>query len=227
MFSEDAIARFAVQFLPFVVAVVFHEYAHGFIAHRWGDDTAKEQGRLTLNPLPHVDPIGTVVLPAMMMLAQTSFMFGWAKPVPIDPTRFRKYRPGLFFVSIAGVCMNFMLAVFSAAIVCALHLWIPKDFYLQEPLIQMSMVSIYINYALGIFNLIPIPPLDGSKVIQSFLSYNATQKYESIAQYGTIILMMLAISGSLSILWPPISFMGDITLELMAMLFSSISGVSL
>jgi Zn-dependent protease len=220
MFTEESIARFSIQFLPFVVAVVFHEYAHGWVANRWGDKTAEEQGRLTLNPAVHVDPIGTIALPVILMLAQSSVFFGWAKPVPIDPSRFRKFRPGLFFVSIAGVSMNFLLAVLSAAIVCALHLWMPQDFYLQEPLIQMAMVSIYINYALGLFNLIPIPPLDGSKVIESILPYEAARKYEQISQYGMMILMVLALTGGLAILWPPIKFMGDLTLSLMAMLFS-------
>ncbi len=223
--GEDSIQRFAVQFVPFVMAVVFHEYAHGFVAHKWGDDTAKENGRLTLNPIPHIDPIGTIALPLLLMLMPSSIFFGWAKPVPIDANRFRKFRPGLFFVSIAGVGMNFILAVLSAAAVVALHLWVPDTFYLKEPLTQMSLFSIYINYALGLFNLIPLPPLDGSKVVESVLPFNAMQKYESIARYGMVILMVAALSGGLSILWPPIKFMGDTTLQLMAVLFSIPAGV--
>src|SRR5690349_5324321 len=100
------IQRLAIQFVPFLMAVVFHEFAHGFVAHTWGDDTAKDSGRLTLNPTPHMDLFGTLIFPIIFMLSGSSVLFGWAKPVPINPTRFRKYRPGLFWVSCAGVLMN-------------------------------------------------------------------------------------------------------------------------
>lgn len=209
----------SVQFVPFVMAVVFHEYAHGFIASRWGDKTAKEQGRLTLNPLPHVDPLGTLVFPILMMLSGTHFLFGWAKPVPIDPRRFRKLRPGLFWVSFAGPGMNFLLAVLSAAAFCSIQRWMPQDFYLFEPLITMCYVSITLNYALGIFNLIPIPPLDGSKVIESVLPLEMARKYESISRYGMLILMALLFTGALNVIGTPIRFAANLTLGLMAHAF--------
>src|SRR6185437_16844973 len=170
----------SVQLVPFIMAVVFHEYAHGFIANRWGDTTAKDRGRLTLNPIPHMDPIGTVLFPLINMVSGMNILFGWAKPVPIDPRRFKNYRMGLFFVSLAGPAMNVLLAVLSAAFLCAMVRWANKDLYLFDPLVMMAQVSITLNFALAIFNLIPLPPLDGSKMIESFLSPKATMKYESL-----------------------------------------------
>src|SRR3954470_13356393 len=102
----ENIQSLSIQFVPFVMAVVFHEYAHGFIANRWGDNTAKAAGRLTLNPVPHIDVLGTLIFPIVNMLSGMSLLFGWARPVPINPSRFRKYRAGLFWVSIAGPGMN-------------------------------------------------------------------------------------------------------------------------
>lgn len=209
----------AVQFVPFVMAVVFHEYAHGFMANRWGDNTAKTEGRLTLNPIPHMDPIGTVLFPLINMLSGMNLLFGWAKPVPINPNRFKKYRSGLFWVSLAGPGMNFLLACISAAAFCAIRAWVPKDFYLYEPLEAMSYVSVSLNYALGIFNLIPLPPLDGSKIIEAFLPYEAARKYESIAQYSFFILMALLLTGAFSVLGYPIRLLTNLTLYGMAVLF--------
>jgi len=213
------IQMLSVQFVPFVMAVVFHEYAHGFIASRWGDGTAKENGRLTLNPLPHVDPLGTLVFPILMMLSGTHILFGWAKPVPIDPRRFRKLRSGLFWVSFAGPGMNFILAALSAAAFCSIQRWVPQDFYLFEPLITMCYVSITLNYALGIFNLIPLPPLDGSKIIESFLPLKLARKYESLSRYGMLILIALLFTGALSVIGAPIRIASNLTLGLMAHAF--------
>ena len=217
-FAEN-LQRLAIQFPPFVIAVVFHEYAHGLVSNIWGDTTAKDAGRLTLNPLPHIDPVGTLLFPIINMASGMNILFGWAKPVPIDPRRFRKYRPGLFWVSIAGVSMNFLLAIISAFIYAAIKLWMPEDFYLYEPLSAMAIVSVQLNYALGIFNLIPLPPLDGSKVIQSFLPLRAAQQYEKIARYSFFILMALLISGAFAVLRYPIRFCTGATLYLVERLF--------
>lgn len=210
----------SIQLVPFIMAVVFHEYAHGFVANRWGDTTAKDAGRLTLNPVPHMDPIGTVLFPLINMLTGMNILFGWARPVPIDPRKFRKYRPGLFWVSLAGPGMNFILAILSAAIFCAIQVWVSPEFYLFEPLTRMAGVSVTLNYALGIFNLIPLPPLDGSKMIESFLSYNATRKYEQLARYSFFILMALLLTGAISVLRYPIMFCSNLTLFGMARLFN-------
>ena len=138
MFEFD-LSRLAIMFVPFMMAVVFHEFAHGYVANRWGDTTAKDQGRMTLNPLPHVDPVGTVFLPLLMMATGVPLLLGWAKPVPINPSRFHKYRPGLFWVSFAGPLMNFILAFVSAFAHFLVVYFMPSDFYLYEPLIDTTM----------------------------------------------------------------------------------------
>ena len=215
----ERIQVLCIQFVPFMMAVVFHEFAHGYVAHKWGDQTAKVNGRLTLNLIPHIDVFGTVLFPIINMLTGMNILFGWAKPVPINPTRFRKYRLGLFWVSLAGPGMNFLLAILSAFAFCALQAWVPQSFYLHEPLSAMAFVSVTLNYSLGIFNLIPLPPLDGSKIVESFLSYEATRKYEALAQYSFYILMALLLSGALSILSFPIRFMSRLTLGIVGQLF--------
>jgi Zn-dependent protease len=214
-----SIQTLSIQFVPFIMAVVFHEYAHGYVANRWGDKTAEDAGRLTLNPVPHIDPIGTLLFPMINMLTGMNLLFGWAKPVPINPNRFRKYRPALFWVSLAGPGMNFILATLSAAAFCAILRFMPPTFYLFEPLAKMTQSSVVLNFALGIFNLVPLPPLDGSKIVESFLSLEATRKYEQLAQYSFFILMALLISGAFSILEYPIRMSSGLTLVLMGRLF--------
>jgi len=209
----------SVQLVPFIMAVVFHEFAHGFVANRCGDNTAKAAGRLTLNPLPHLDPIGTVLFPLINMLSGMNLLFGWARPVPIDPRLFKNYRSGLFWVAFAGPGMNFILAIVSSLAFVAIRLWVPETFYYHEPLASMALISVSLNYALGIFNLIPLPPLDGSKIIQSFLPHPLAMKYESLAQFSFFILMALLLTGAFAILSYPIRFLTDLTITLAALLF--------
>lgn len=216
---SDRLHLMTIQIVPFIMAVVFHEFAHGFVAHRWGDNTAKDAGRLTLNPLPHMDPIGTVLFPLINMLSGMNILFGWARPVPINPRQFTKYRSGLFWVSFAGPGMNFLLAFISAAGFCALQLWSSPEFYLFEPLTAMAYVSVSLNYALGIFNLIPLPPLDGSKIVESFLPYRLAVRYESLAKYSFLILLGLLWAGAFTVLSYPIRLFTNLTLYLMATLF--------
>ncbi len=221
----ERIQMVSIQLVPFILAVVFHEFAHGFIAYRWGDHTAKDQGRLTLNPIPHLDPIGTVLFPLINMVSGVHFLFGWAKPVPINPNRFKKYRHGLFWVSIAGPLMNFILALISTVLVFAILTWVPNTFYLYEPLIKMATISVSLNYTLGIFNLIPLPPLDGSKIIQAFMPFEMARKYESIARYSFLILIGLFIMPSviqtraMAILSFPIHFFTESTILVVGHLF--------
>lgn len=220
MFSfQDRLQLFLIQIVPFIMAVVFHEFAHGWMANRWGDPTAKASGRLTLNPLPHLDILGTLIFPAINMISGINLLIGWAKPVPINPNRFTQYRKGLFWVSLAGPGMNFLLAIASTFIFCILHAWVPRNFYLHEPFINMAYVSISLNYFLGVFNLVPLPPLDGSKVVESFLSYEATRKYEALAQYSFYILMALLLTGALSVLSVPVRFLTDFSIRWIGALF--------
>ena len=125
---QDGIQRLGYQFVPFLLAIVGHEFGHGLMAYFWGDHTAKENDRLTLNPIPHLDMVGTVIFPIINMLSGINLLIGWAKPVPIDPRRFRNYRPGLFWVAFAGPLANFIMAFFCALGFYSLQRFAPQSF---------------------------------------------------------------------------------------------------
>lgn len=215
------------QMIPFLMAIVFHEVAHAFVARRHGDDTAKNLGRLTLNPIPHLDPIGTILFPVINMLTGINLLFGWAKPVPINYNKLKPYRRGLFLVSLAGPASNVVLAMLSALFWVSFTAFVPHDFYLFEPLKGMSEVAISINYALAVFNLIPLPPLDGSKMVESFLSYEATRKYEKLQAYSFFILIGLLWSGGLNILAKPITYLSQFSIMLWLGIFGKLGLISL
>lgn len=178
------ILGYALRFLLILPAIVMHEVAHGFVANMLGDPTAKRAGRLTLNPVKHIDPFGTLLLPAMLLLASGGSMaFGYAKPVPVNPGFFRNYRTGFFLTAIAGPGTNLLLAAIAALFV---------------RLLGGEGLAAYIFYSFGLmnlvlmfFNLIPIPPLDGSRVIPLFLSDSAMRTYAQAERYGFGILLLL------------------------------------
>lgn len=170
-------------------SIVIHEIAHGSVALHLGDPTAKEAGRLTLNPLKHIDPVGTIFLPLILLILTSGQgpVFGWAKPVPINPYNFRDKKWGIFKVSIAGPAMNFLLAVIFGLSI--------RFFALPEPLlILFSIITIY-NFAWGIFNLVPFPPLDGSWILFSFLSERFSNVKFFLQQYGFFILLFFIFFG--------------------------------
>jgi Zn-dependent protease len=177
-----------------IIGVIFHEYAHGYIAYRMGDTTAKQAGRLTLDPTAHVDPIGTLLLPGflflMTLLGRGSFIIGWAKPVPINPFLFRKPR-GIIWVSLAGITANLIIAAVFLGIVRILVLF--EGGTVLDRVIWTCVYIAYINIVLCIFNLIPIPPLDGSRILAYFLPANARRAYMSIEPYGFLIILLLVI----------------------------------
>ncbi|MBA2566167.1 MAG: site-2 protease family protein [Gemmatimonadetes bacterium] len=169
-------------------SVVVHEYAHGYVANRWGDPTAAFMGRLTLNPLPHIDPIGSVLVPAVLLLGG-SFIFGWAKPVPVNPDNYRNRRWGDVTVSLAGPASNLLLALlFTVLWIVSLRL-IGYDPALE----QVFRTAMILNLILAFFNLLPIPPLDGSHVLANFLPRPLAYRYLSLARYGFLILMLLLV----------------------------------
>jgi Zn-dependent protease len=215
---QEGLQRLGYQFVPFLLAVVGHEFGHGLMAYYWGDHTAKDDGRLTLNPIPHLDMVGTIIFPIINMLSGLNILIGWAKPVPIDPRRFRKYRPGLFWVALAGPIANFIMAFFCALSLCLTIRFAPEDFIFLKEFSTMFQMGVYLNFGLGVFNLIPLPPLDGSKVIESFLSYPQMQQYEKLGRYSFFILMALMLTGALRYLSPPIMMMSQLTLNLAAMI---------
>ena len=196
-----------------MIAVILHEVAHGWVAYKWGDPTAKLAGRLTLNPMPHIDPIGTLILPAMFIILGSPIVFGWAKPVPINPANFRDLRKGTFFTSIAGVFMNLSLAVlFGALYRLAYSLSDTVDPFVARsimyPFIIFCAKSVLINLVLALFNIIPIPPLDGSKAVMSFLSFKYWEIFYRYEVYGFFVITILLFTGVLGrIIYPPLIFL--------------------
>ena len=212
MFSGD-IGGIVLAIPALMIAVILHEVAHGYAAYKMGDPTAKEMGRLTLNPIPHIDPFGTIIFPAILMLVGSPILFGWAKPVPIDPSRFRDLRKGMFIVSIAGVLANFSLAVFFGLINRLLRELIPvvpSEMFntLIEPLLIFTTQSVSINLILGLFNAIPIPPLDGSRALMSFISYKYWELFYRYEMYGFLLITVLLFTGVIQqIIIPPYYFL--------------------
>jgi Zn-dependent protease len=195
--------------LPLLLAMVLHEYAHGWVAEKFGDPTAKLQGRLTMNPLAHIDPFGTVILPLICLVLPGSFLLGWAKPVPIDSRRLRNPRRDMALVAAAGPGMNLGLAV-ASALLLALLLTLEPTLSLREtsgggsasslvtamvlrPIAVMALYSVIINVFLALFNLIPIPPLDGGRVLTSLLPARPAMALARLEPYGMLILVGLLV----------------------------------
>lgn len=177
-------------------SVIVHEVAHGYIALLNGDATAKLYGRLTLNPLPHIDPVGTILVPAILFISQSGILFGWAKPVPVNPMNFRNYQTGEFSVSAAGPLSNFMLAVVFAQLLP----WAGNN----EGVGLLCYYGVIINLFLMLFNLIPIPPLDGSKIVMTVLPRSLQQLYAQLEPVGFLLILILLYSGFYSVLIMPI-----------------------
>jgi len=202
--------KFILWFPPFLVALVFHEWGHARMAKYWGDPTGEQMGRLTLNPVPHIDVMGTLLLPGIMLMSNAGFLFGWAKPVDYDPARFKKFRIGLFWVASAGPLMNFVLAVVSAfaLVIASMNYGMFKGGEyegLYTNILTMCNISVLLNLFLGVFNLLPIPPLDGSKIVESFLKYETYRKYMKLRKYSFFIFLVLYFSGFFGALFAPIN----------------------
>lgn len=182
-------------------AIVLHEIAHGYVAYRLGDPTAKQAHRLTLNPLAHIDPIGSVILPLFLMLVRSPVLFGWAKPVPFNPGYFRDPYRGIMLVGAAGPAMNFILALLSAGL---LRMIGP----MPEILLNFLAFMCVTNVILGVFNLIPIPPLDGSRVVIGFLPRDLVPGYLALERFGFIVIFVLLWLGALDrVIYPVAGFL--------------------
>ncbi len=196
-------------------AITIHEAAHGWAANKLGDPTAYNLGRVTLNPIPHIDPIGTIILPIFMMLTQFPF-FGWAKPVPVNPLNLRNPRRDNLWISAAGPISNFTAAFGFFILIRIVKAVSPQAFYVTtslsggpqpvQGLILVLYLGMVINTFLAVFNLIPIPPLDGSGVLMGFLSDQAAEKYDKIRPYGFFIILGLLFMGFLDLIFGPIQF---------------------
>ncbi len=190
MAMESFIYNLAVGLPGFLLAIVAHEAAHAYFALRFGDNTAQMAGRLNLNPVVHFDLVGTVLLP-LVGAAFGGIMFGWAKPVPINPTRFKNVKSGIFWVSFAGPLANLLLALISALLFAFLYTKIDDSFFFHKPFAEMLRKSILINIVLATFNLIPFPPLDGSKMVSTLLDYETARKYEELQKFSLLFIMII------------------------------------
>ncbi|MGW8192623.1 MAG: site-2 protease family protein [Desulforhopalus sp.] len=197
---------------PLLLALTFHEFAHGAVAYRLGDPTAKDAGRLTLNPLNHLDPLGTI--------AFFFIKFGWAKPVPVNPVYFRNPKKDMLWVALAGPLTNLALALISAVLtktvwhVASTIPYSPMAEAVLVPVNAMLIASVWINLVLGIFNFLPIPPLDGSRIITGLLPDKMATSYLQLERYGFIIILILAFSGMLSrVILPVINFANGLLLS--------------
>jgi len=200
--------------LILIMSVVIHEVSHGFMAEYFGDKTARHSGRLTLNPIPHLDLFGSIILPAVLILSNAGFLFGWAKPVPYNPDNLSNKRWGTLWVALAGVLANFSIAVIFGTIIRVAPYIFP-EVVLSAGFYVITSTIVLINLALGIFNLIPIPPLDGSKILLAFLPEQISSFILEYEQYSFILLLIFII------------YFSDRLYPLLEVLFSVTTGLAL
>ncbi|MBN1114465.1 MAG: site-2 protease family protein [Oligoflexia bacterium] len=197
---EETFKRVAISILPFFFSLCFHEYAHAWTANRLGDPTAKYAGRLTLNPRVHVDIIWTIIFPVITLILGGIF-FGGAKPVPVDSRNFKNPEKGMALVALAGPLSNIFLGIiFAIAFALIAKLAPQNSSSIVVPVLYMLQAGILVNFFLAFFNLLPVPPLDGSKVISFFLPYSKTVYIDMLAPYGFLIIILLWQIGILGFL---------------------------
>ena len=186
-----------IYIIPLLFAITLHEAAHGWVASKLGDHTARMMGRVTLDPTKHIDPIGTIAIPLVLLLSSSGFIFGWAKPVPINFNALRNGKNGMIWVALAGPIANIVMAI------CWLFIMIIAINMNITVLIEMGRVGILVNCVLAVFNLLPIPPLDGSRVISALLPNRLAYQYNQLEQYGLYILLGLMFLGGFNYLVRP------------------------
>jgi Zn-dependent protease len=229
--------------LPLLFAMVLHEYAHGWMAEKCGDSTAKLEGRLTFNPLAHIDPVGTIILPLLCLIIPGGFLLGWAKPVPISPGNMYNPRRDMALVAAAGPGMNLLLAVGSALLLALIMAIDPTlsirqlrsddpsgsllSSLLLRPLAAMALYSVLINVFLALFNLLPIPPLDGGRIMTCLLPSKPAMLFARIEPYGMLILMgLIMFDKQLHVLYTTNSFASGLSNSILSTALSFHTGTS-
>ena len=208
---EETIRQIAIWALPILMAIVFHEVAHGWVAFRLGDPTAARMGRLTLNPISHIDLFGTVLLPLLLIVAHSPFLFGYAKPVPVNFYNLNHPKRDMIWVALAGPVTNLLLA-FGSVLVLKVLLSLSEgslsSFWLAivKPLALMAERSLVINILLAVFNIFPIPPLDGGRVLVGLLPEPHSSTVARVEPYGILILMVLLYTGVVGVIIGPINY---------------------
>ncbi len=198
-------AKLAVNFVPFLFALCFHEYAHGQVAKWRGDNTAEQMGRLTMNPMAHADMIGTFILPILGIVTGIPILFGWAKPVPVDSRNLKNVRTDMFWIALAGPMSNILLAVLTTFLMMlAVRYDVLGTF--SKPVLTIAQSFILINLILALFNMIPLHPLDGGKVLARFLPASINYKLEQNEHISGYILLALMLTGAFSVLSRPVYF---------------------
>lgn len=187
--------KIAVWSIPVIFAITLHEVAHGWVAMKFGDRTAELQGRLTINPLKHIDPIGTIIVP-IALLIMGGFIFGWAKAVPVNPSNFKNPRRDMAWVAVAGPVSNFIMALFWA-VIARIGYGLDAQPDIGQFMTYTGAAGVAINLVLMVLNLIPIPPLDGSRVLSAFLSPRLAYTYNRLEPYGFFILLGMMLLGFL------------------------------
>ena len=218
---EDFILKIATMMPGFLLGIVCHEAAHAYMATRFGDNTAQLQGRLSLNPAVHYDPMGTVVFP-LIGAALGGVMFGWAKPVPVDTRYFKNIKSGIFWVSFAGPLANLILATISAFLFAVLIVWVSPEFSLYQPFLMMARYAVTINIILAVFNLLPFPPLDGGKMASTFMDYEMARKFEELQRYSMLFMIFLLMTGVFGYIVRPALVAGSVVMGLFIQFLSLI-----
>ena len=210
---ESLIQTLAISALPVIFAITLHEAAHGYAARHFGDPTAWQLGRISLNPLRHIDPIGTIVIPiAILLFSGGSFLFGYAKPVPVNFGRLRNPKQDMFWVAAAGPGANLFMALCWAFLLKMAWLMPSSEFTL--PLSEMSKIGIMVNCVLMVLNLLPLPPLDGGRIAVSLLPHNLAWKFAQLERWGFPILLLLLFTGILGAVMNPLVIMSARIIEL-------------
>ena len=199
---EQTVRLIALYAIPGIFAITLHEAAHGYAARHFGDFTAHQAGRITLNPLRHIDAMGTIVIPILILIAsQGRYAFGWAKPVPVDFARMHNPKRDMLWVAAAGPGANLLMAIFWAFVIKAMHGMPPN--YFSEPILLMARGGIVINAVLMVLNLLPLLPLDGGRIAVSLLPQRIAYRFAKMEPYGMIVLLVLMFLGVLNVVMLP------------------------